>query len=487
MGGRTSLGGVARRLERRALLMEAERLLILKEAEAGQSFAGAKRALHPHEIRARVRFGEIDSTLKHAEAAVNAATKAAVDDVLAAVTEYLPDTVDTPQELQAALAGMLLAPPEAVKKALAGYAERLAGLLATVRERGRESVIGEAERQGVEVAAAMASRGMKKTPGWQQMQAAGTGVAGVLWQDVLKQLGTAAANPKKATVGDALEAAAGHAYKGVVDAARQETLVQHGSGRRDGVAEVQREPEDIWASELLDGSTCIPCDHIDGKDYASLDEAYVDYPVSGYKNCEGGNRCRGILVIDWGAEGRPEDPPEPEPKPEPEPAGNKQLRSVKFINDEEQFGRPNLATAEDAISSVVVGRNGWETILGGRRQTNKAGVPKFQNGDPGKPKWAGGHLRSSRAVGKTKFPEGWDSDKAEQALSQVLSSPGTVQDDGPSGWVLTGLAFGVFCRVQIGWNGVLSKFYPVYGPGVVRVGFDGKALPQEDASGSSLL
>jgi hypothetical protein len=51
-----------------------------------------------------------------------------------------------------------------------------------------------------------------------------------------------------------------------------------------------------YASELLDQATCPPCGGIDGRNYASLDAALVDYPAGGYRDCAGLTRCRGTLV-----------------------------------------------------------------------------------------------------------------------------------------------------------------------------------------------
>lgn len=51
------------------------------------------------------------------------------------------------------------------------------------------------------------------------------------------------------------------------------------------------------ASELLDVATCSACLARDGKQYATLVDAELDYPVGGFKGCEGGVRCRGTLVM----------------------------------------------------------------------------------------------------------------------------------------------------------------------------------------------
>jgi hypothetical protein len=72
-----------------------------------------------------------------------------------------------------------------------------------------------------------------------------------------------------------------------------------------------------FASEILDGNTCKPCQDIDGKDYKSMTEARADYPQSGgYYACDGGARCRGTLIFLYEPGKRPmplgDDPDGPE-------------------------------------------------------------------------------------------------------------------------------------------------------------------------------
>lgn len=51
-----------------------------------------------------------------------------------------------------------------------------------------------------------------------------------------------------------------------------------------------------YASEILDNATCSACGEVDGHEYTTLDEARSAYANGGYSECEGGLRCRGILV-----------------------------------------------------------------------------------------------------------------------------------------------------------------------------------------------
>ena len=59
-------------------------------------------------------------------------------------------------------------------------------------------------------------------------------------------------------------------------------------------------PRRIFASEILDGNTCASCRSIDGTEYPDLEAAEQDYPTGAYAFCEGGLRCRGTLIAEWG-------------------------------------------------------------------------------------------------------------------------------------------------------------------------------------------
>jgi hypothetical protein len=70
------------------------------------------------------------------------------------------------------------------------------------------------------------------------------------------------------------------------------------SGRK--LAMNRNSPERVYASELLDASTCSPCTQKDGTEYLSLVDAEQDYPTGGFTDCEGYERCRGTLVAVYG-------------------------------------------------------------------------------------------------------------------------------------------------------------------------------------------
>lgn len=53
------------------------------------------------------------------------------------------------------------------------------------------------------------------------------------------------------------------------------------------------------ASEVLDAATCQACTEEDGHEFGSLEQASAAYANGGYVECQGGARCRGIIVAVW--------------------------------------------------------------------------------------------------------------------------------------------------------------------------------------------
>lgn len=58
-------------------------------------------------------------------------------------------------------------------------------------------------------------------------------------------------------------------------------------------------PAEYYASELLDKNTCKPCRGVDGRKFATLEEAQKAYPAGGFTDCRGFTRCRGSTVAVW--------------------------------------------------------------------------------------------------------------------------------------------------------------------------------------------
>ena len=61
------------------------------------------------------------------------------------------------------------------------------------------------------------------------------------------------------------------------------------------------DPEVLAASEVLDTNTCPSCAAIDGHVFDTLTEAEAAYAAGGFEGCDGGLRCRGILVAVYDA------------------------------------------------------------------------------------------------------------------------------------------------------------------------------------------
>jgi hypothetical protein len=80
--------------------------------------------------------------------------------------------------------------------------------------------------------------------------------------------------------------------KDVLGGAVQQSI---NAGRR-LVYENDKEPGQLFASEILDQNTCTHCIAIDGTEYPDLLAAERDYPTGVYKNCDGRERCRGLVI-----------------------------------------------------------------------------------------------------------------------------------------------------------------------------------------------
>lgn len=69
---------------------------------------------------------------------------------------------------------------------------------------------------------------------------------------------------------------------------------------RGRLATLEIAPVAAWeASEVNDRNRCGPCGDEDGTEFATLEEAWVDYGTGTYIRCEGRWRCRGTIVATW--------------------------------------------------------------------------------------------------------------------------------------------------------------------------------------------
>lgn len=306
----------ARRLADEATLLELEAQVIAAEAAAGWSVPRAARPLHPWEQAASVRFADLDRTIDQAAGLIGRALR---DLHTAAVVALLADLADlsSPAAVLERLT-RLLSPSDAATLAALDVplaaAARLAreALLAAHRD-AAGAAVAEAARQGV-------PDRLLPQPG----QLAPQGVAAAALDDTARFLAdstwarvlTIAAREARTavtpgtTVGAVLDAVRSSveaaADTATLDEPRQAATRAVNDGRRSVALAVSVEPQEVYASELLDGRTCGPCAAVDGRMYESLESALVDYPSGGsFRDCKGGSRCRGTLVFVWPSEAAP--------------------------------------------------------------------------------------------------------------------------------------------------------------------------------------
>lgn len=316
------------------MLAQAEQQLILAQTDAGESVPGATRPLSAAEKQAKMRFGEIEALEQAAadEAAQLLAGNAQV--YIGAVVGAIFGEEDAvaPGAVIDAVESLNRSQPQAVVAETARAQGAMSAILAQVYAGASLIVIGEALRQGV-----------KKTP--QPLTAAPgqfddlaravalhpwTRLTGKLQADMLEPRTLAKPSVAKTDVQDALEAIP---LDGAEDLARQTIHAAHGAGRVEAAKTMQ--PENIHASELMDGATCDACARVDGKDYDTMEQAEVEYETGGYGACKGGGRCRGTLVFQYnglGTDAPPLAPVKPIPvlvPPEPAPAPPKTPRKRK--------------------------------------------------------------------------------------------------------------------------------------------------------------
>lgn len=310
--------GMARVLGLELALLAAEVELLEELIAKGILPPGARRTPTAPELRAGVRFAELDRIVNDAAALITRKADRVRDHVLDGLAENLAGTLAQPDPW-AALEDLARLTDPTDPAAIAGLADTLrvvedeiaADLTATARA-GYAEALDEGRRQGlpdrllptagdaatdnVQAAARAHAKAVAQTPATRLL-------------DVAAKAGANAATIPGATGGSVVEAALDAAEqasrKGIEDAARQAANVTHGLGRAEAQAGMP-DPREVYASELLDRNTCGPCATVDGRTYESLEAGLVDYPgAGGYVGCDGGARCRGTLVLVHKTEARP--------------------------------------------------------------------------------------------------------------------------------------------------------------------------------------
>jgi hypothetical protein len=176
-------------------------------------------------------------------------------------------------------------------------AELLAEHLHDTADAAASEMIAEAARQGVDVPAG------KVKPDRSRLDQVATAVA------ALVATGLAAAAARKALQvwqpGAAAKQVAddvGTWLEGLGDTSLRDSLggglsVAQNAGR---MAVLDAAPKATYAaSEINDRNECDACAEVDGTEFDTLADAEAAYASGGYSGCEGGLRCRGVIVAVW--------------------------------------------------------------------------------------------------------------------------------------------------------------------------------------------
>lgn len=285
-----------------------------EDRDSGFVPANARRARFPHEVAAGVNFAAAEQVVDDAAARMLARVELATARVGEALEAHLR-TLPTGRAMIEYLAN-LNDPARRVdwpgyREAIADLPTEVAAELRRVVDDGALAVLGEARAQGVP-AAALGDLGDLTDDQRRRLDLGRDRVANIPGNRVRELAGRFVHDfpvfnfehdPEsflrimRANVVDVPSGLAGSAV-------RSEAQQAHGVGRQRGAAGVAR-PARIYASELLDRSTCGPCSLVDGREFPTEAAARIDYPHGVYRNCEGGARCRGTLVFVWETEEPP--------------------------------------------------------------------------------------------------------------------------------------------------------------------------------------
>lgn len=278
-----------------------EQDLIDVQATTGHNVTFANRPLTPQEEQAGTRFGDIDAIVED-----NTAQGAVVVDALyataagAIVAEIFADKDDDDAVETGAAIGIMVYlignPSASFLIERTRSARFFTGLISNSFAGGAFTMIDEAARQGVDVT------------GWNDpdipdvLEVLGDDIADHTWLSLLERGIDEYTDPGSALEGRISEADFKRfldalSRKRTIDRLHQANQAALGMGRTAVAEEHDGDIRAVYASEILDKSTCGPCSAVDGRQYASIFDAKSDYPHGIYKDCLGGSRCRGTIIV----------------------------------------------------------------------------------------------------------------------------------------------------------------------------------------------
>jgi hypothetical protein len=214
-----------------------------------------RRQPYEQEIQAAVDFSAIDSTYEGARLQIENEIQIARSFMIDELTAGIAAAADSPSAVAAVTTTV-------------SAADRLFAHLQTVAMIAMDQAVQEAQRQGVDIPRQSVA----------DLEASLRSRAEALDVLIREDITQSARREAVRLTGGSLSAAE------VAEEGRKLVFTRDG---RDGT---------LFASELLDSNTCGPCIAIDGTSYESVSEAERDYPSGHFKDCDGRERCRGMVI-----------------------------------------------------------------------------------------------------------------------------------------------------------------------------------------------
>lgn len=267
--------------------------------------SNAARALLAHEVTTEVRFADLEDDYNAAVAEATELLEALHADIRSGIQTALfgeDRAPRTPAEAQAVMHELATDQPEEIQRSEVNAAWVIAGILAGIYLLGGRRVTEEADRQGVNTTN-VAPAELEVEDFYEQ----GLAVAQHPWRRITGRIDETLSSQAtllqdEVTFDDVTTDLDQIKIDGSVDQARQAVQTTGGRGRIDTVeANPALEPARIWASAIMDGEACDPCDLTDGREFSDIEEARSLFPEGYNRRCRGSSRCRCTLVFLHGA------------------------------------------------------------------------------------------------------------------------------------------------------------------------------------------
>lgn len=349
-------------------------------------YQGATRSLTGPERRSRVRFEDLDAMEQAGVRAARAELDRLWDAAVLAITREAAPSGDwaSPADLAAAAERLGRGQPREVQEQAALVAAAIRGLLERTYQQAATGALREARDQGVRPERLERYTPPRMDPEGPLALAAAM-AALEPWRRLLGVFQDRHTGPGVTVDGgvsvEGLEASLRSVpMDGAVDLARQGIHQAVGAGRVDAAQAVG--PSAIWASELLDGATCPACAEVDGREYPDVEAAREDYPLGGYRDCDGGARCRGTLVFEYQDGDGPDVPPPPsilDDMPQPDGPRTPQAEAAPRTTDPGELAQPGV-TQSGPVGAPPRRRKGAGQLYTDWRQVDVD--PALQDLDP---------------------------------------------------------------------------------------------------------